>query len=288
ASGPPRKRRRSTAQPVNGVPEHKSPVVAGPPGERRGSRLFVDLKKPLGLHVQLSELRTSYFGVQVPLDIPKDPVDTALVSIDKQLESLPALDIFSFQILAGLLSRSEGPLKNAIRGRGHAYGIGIHARAENGHMAIYISHAVDPIKALHALWEVIEDMCTEEGWAARVNEVQLELSKSMYTFRLYQSPGSAIPFDDATAILRGFSGLEESIKWSTRHIEHITLDDLRRVFLRFFRPIVQKTGKHIYLFTTPTKTEDEESEFMKQLNDNPYDIEFKQIELSVLDPIVRL
>ncbi|KAJ2891241.1 hypothetical protein GGI21_005917, partial [Coemansia aciculifera] len=71
---PPRKRRKA----VVSAPAKVSVKLS--PNSRMGSRDFVAVSPPLGIHMSLASLQTSYVGVQVPLIAERDPSDTQLVS----------------------------------------------------------------------------------------------------------------------------------------------------------------------------------------------------------------
>ncbi|KAJ2388550.1 hypothetical protein GGI05_003760, partial [Coemansia sp. RSA 2603] len=61
---------------------------------RAGSQDYVHLSSSLGIHIALPSLHTSYVGIQLPLDIKGHPSEASGMSIEKQIESLPALDYF--------------------------------------------------------------------------------------------------------------------------------------------------------------------------------------------------
>ncbi|KAJ1960316.1 hypothetical protein GGI12_003869 [Dipsacomyces acuminosporus] len=281
---PPRKRRRSSAkakhEAVSAVPEK--------PSDRAGSCEFVKTPTSLGVYITLPNLQTSYLGIQVPLNTRRDPKDTSVVPFAKQLEGLPATDIYALNLLANFFNRSEGPVKNAIRGRGYAYGVGIHSNFEDGNLAVYVSHAVNPQKALEAFWEVLEDLRSEEGWSTSIDQFQLNAAKSIFYYRLYTRVCQSLAAEDAAVQFRGYSGLEELLLWTRKHVESIQLSDLRRVFLRYFVPFISKDSNALYIVTTPQAAPDSEAEFLHHLNGNAYSVDFKAIPFSSLDPVVKI
>ncbi|KAJ2034066.1 hypothetical protein H4S03_005228 [Coemansia sp. S3946] len=279
---PPRKRRRAVVVVPAKVPTRLSP------NSRAGSRNFAAVSPSLGIHIMLASLQTSYVGVQVPLIIERDPSDTRLVSLAKQLEKRPDTDIYALQLLCIVFNRSEGLVKNAIRGRGYAYGVGIHTNSNNGNLAVYISHAVDPLKALTAFWDVMEQLGPEAGWDAAIDEFQLSAARSIFYFRAYTGFTESMVSEDANFIFRGFSGVEEYLPWMRGHVESIKIADLRRAFLKYFVPFITKGAPSLYIVATPQFSPETGAEFLQQLNGNAYGAKFKAIDMSVLDPIVTI
>ncbi|KAJ2377056.1 hypothetical protein GGI05_006920 [Coemansia sp. RSA 2603] len=210
------------------------------------------------------------------------------MSIEKQIESLPALDYFALRILTIIFCRSEGLLKNAIRSRGYAYGIGAHPKCEDGHLAVYISHAMNPRKALEAVWEITELLLSEEGWKDSINDFQLNLARSTLLFRCYSSLTQSLAAEDALALFHGFTGIEQSLLWMRKHVECIAVSDLRRVFIQYFAPLVSKDKPKsaLYIVATPTTVAEPSDKFSKELSENPYNIEFMAMEFATLDPKV--
>ncbi|KAJ1890469.1 hypothetical protein LPJ66_007459, partial [Kickxella alabastrina] len=247
---PPRKRPRANILSAALVKSTSLPYSIG---NRQGSCNFVSLPSSLGIHVGLPNLQTSFVGVQVPLTIQEYPADTSVVSVKKQLESLPATDYYSLCLLIIILNRSEGLIKNAIRSRGHAYGVGIHPKCENGFLAVYISHAIDPQKSIEALWETIEMLTTEEGWNESITEFQLNSARSTFMFRCYNGFPQCVASEDAFALFCGFTGIEQYLVWVRKHIENISIADLRQSFLKCFKPIIarDKSVSALYIVATP-------------------------------------
>ncbi|KAJ2751248.1 hypothetical protein GGI19_004607 [Coemansia pectinata] len=279
---PPRKRRRAVV-----VVPAKTPIRLSP-NSRAGSRNFSAVSPPLGIHLMLASLQTSYVGVQVPLIAQRDPSDTRLVSLAKQLEKRPDTDIYALHLLCIVFNRSEGLVKNAIRGRGYAYGVGIHPNVNNGNLAVYISHAVDPLKAMTAFWDVMEQIRSEVGWNEAIDEFQLSAARSIYYFRSYTGFAESLVSEDASFLFRGFSGVEEYLPWMRSHVESIKIADLRRVFLKYFVPFITKGTPSLYIVATPQFLPETGAEFLQQLNGNAYGAKFKAIDMSVLDPIVTI
>ncbi|KAJ2747241.1 hypothetical protein GGI20_000666 [Coemansia sp. BCRC 34301] len=279
---PPRKRRKA---PVS-VPVKVSVQVS--PSTRIGSREFTTVSPPLGIHISLASLQTSYVGIQVPLIAERDPSDIQLVPLAKQFEKLPATDIYALQLLCNLFNRSEGLVKNAIRGPGYAYGVGIHVNNTTGNLAVYISHAVDPIKALAAFWEVLEQLRPESGWNEVIDEFQLNAARSIFFLRAYTDIADSLVVDDASTLFRNYSGIEEYLPWVSGHVESITIADLRRVFLKHFVPFITKDAPALYIVATPQYSPETGAEFLQQLNDNAYGAKFKAIDMSVLNPVVTI
>ncbi|KAJ2706783.1 hypothetical protein H4R19_004971 [Coemansia spiralis] len=283
ATAPPRKRRRTAAEGL--VPSALGPVI----GHRPGSSGYVATEGPVGVHLALEDLQTSYVGVQIPI-AAKWGVDPASgAPFDAQLAELPNRDAYALYLLTNILNRTGGPIKNAIRGRGYAYGVGIHPRFDSGYLAVYISHAVDAQKSLEALWETLQTLEAEDEWSDAIDEFQLEAARSMFYLHTYTRLAESLVLEDAAAQFQGFSGLEQRLLWVRKHVEAVTLADLRRAFLKCYAPLVAKdTPSAIYLVATPQHPSGTEADYRAQLNDNPYGVRFKPIGLSHLDPVVHV
>ncbi|KAJ1724290.1 hypothetical protein LPJ53_001442 [Coemansia erecta] len=270
------------------APKNSLQIVS--PNNRAGSKDYVHLPSPLGIHIALPSLHTSFVGIQLPLYMQAHPSEASGVSTEKQLESLPALDYYALRILTTIFCRSEGLMKNAIRSRGYAYGIGTHPKCEDGHLAVYISHAINPRKALEAVWEITELLVSEEGWNESINDFQLNLARSTLLFHCYSGLTQSLAAEDAFALFRGFSGIEQYLVWIRKHVESIVVSDLRRVFLRYFAPLVSKDKPNsaLYIVATPTTSAEPSDKFSKELSENPYGVEFRQMQFATLDPKVYI
>ncbi|KAJ2158718.1 hypothetical protein GGF46_003559 [Coemansia sp. RSA 552] len=281
---PPRKRQRMAGD--DEVVNMTRRTIGGRPGSSR----YVALKSPLGIHLALANLQTSYVGVQIPIDSQASvPGPIPGIDFDQQLESLPERDSYALQLLINALNRTGGPIKNAVRGRGYAYGVGIHPRINDGYLGVYISHAVDPQKALEAFWETLNMLESADEWSRVMGKFQLDAARSMLLYRRYTDMAEDLALEDAHAVFLGFSGIDQKLQWMRRHVEAITLADLRRAFLRYFTPFISKSSTSaLYIVATPQAAASEKTAFLTRLNDNPYNVCFKGIELSMLDPVVHI
>ncbi|KAJ1800685.1 hypothetical protein LPJ59_000898 [Coemansia sp. RSA 2399] len=284
ANGHLRKKRRSAME------DGFKTTISGLPNKRPGSCGFARLNAPLGIHLTLADLPTSYVGIQVPLILQHGVADTNITPLEQQLERLPEIDVWALTMLTTIFNRSEGLVKNAVRGRGYAYGVGIHPRPADGHLAVYISHSSDPQKALEAFWEVLELLKSEDEWDKAIDEVQLNAARSIVLFRTYNNAAQAVALEDARWMFNGYGGLDERIHWVRRHVESVTVADLRRVFQRHFVPIVTKDPhiKALYLIAIPQFLADSDRDPMSQLQQNHYGIVMKHIDFASLDPMVKL
>ncbi|KAJ1995088.1 hypothetical protein GGI25_001317 [Coemansia spiralis] len=280
----PRKKRRST-----GTVAAKDSTCHSP-NFREGSCEFVALESALGIHLALADLPTSYVGIQVPLYLQHGLASTAVVPFEQQLKSLPETDVWALSMLTTIFNRSEGLVKNAVRGRGYAYGVGIHPRPADGHLAVYISHSSDPQKALEAFWEVMEQLRSDDEWDKAIDEFQLRAARSIVLFRTHNNAAQSIALEDAYWLFRGFSGLDKRMVWVRKHVESITVTDLRRVFLKYFIPIISADSpvKALYVIAIPQFLVDTDRDPMHMLKRNPYGIQPKHIDFALLDPVINI
>ncbi|KAJ2119643.1 hypothetical protein IW147_005709 [Coemansia sp. RSA 720] len=279
---PPRKRRRT------GADDSAATVPLFTLGGRPGSTSYVTLDAPLGIHLALPNLQTSYVGVQIPLkQLPKKTVVNAL--FEERIKTLPDRDNFALRMLAHVLNRTGGLIKNAVRGRGYAYGVGIHTHYDEGYLGVYISHAVDPQKALGAFWETIDMLQSDEKWNENIDEFQLNAARSIYLLRFYTDVAETLAPEDASAMFSGYTGLEQRLLWVRRHVEAITLADLRHAFIQYYVPFIKKSSTSaLYIVATPHTAEESGADFVARLNNNQYGVEFKALKMSALDPIIRI
>ncbi|KAJ2633519.1 hypothetical protein H4R22_000422 [Coemansia sp. RSA 1290] len=256
---------------------------------RPGSSKYVTLDAPLGIHLALSSLQTSYAGIQIPLVKPDLNDTAAYSSFEERLQHLPERDKYALILLSHVLNRSGGMVKNAIRGRGYAYGVGIHTSYSDGHLAVYISHAVDPIKAMEAFWETIATLQNEDQWNENIDEFQLNAARSIYFLRFYTDINDSLAFEDASSMFSGYTGLDQNLLWVRKHVEAITLADLRRVFIQHYTPFIQKsTSSALYLVATPQSAVEPGVDFAARLSKNPYGINFRTLDMSALEPVVHI
>ncbi|KAJ2769413.1 hypothetical protein IWQ57_003117, partial [Coemansia nantahalensis] len=280
---PPRKRRRTGEEKLE--QPLPWPVIGPPPGGDN----YVVTEAPVGVYLALEDLQTSYVGVQIPARAQWTVDPASSDPFEVQLAALPCRDAYALYLLTNILNRTGGLIKNAIRGRGYAYGVGIHPRLDHGYLAIYISHAVDAQKSLGALWETLQALEAEDEWNDAIDEFQLDAARSMMFLHTYTRVAESLVPDDAAAQFFGFAGLEQRLLWVRKHVECVTLADLRHAFLKYYAPFVAKdTASAIYLVATPQSAYGTEADCLGWLNDNPYGVRFKQIELSCLDPVVRV
>ncbi|KAJ2826269.1 hypothetical protein IWW50_002443 [Coemansia erecta] len=283
ATTPPRKRRRMGSD----GPVTKASLVTL--GNRPGSSSYVALDAPLGIHMALANLQASYVGIQIPISKPL--LDKAALNspFEERIKSLPDRDNFALRILANVLNRTGGLIKNAIRGRGYAYGVGIHTHYDEGYLGVYISHAVDPQKAIEAFWETIDMLQLDDKWDENIDEFQLNAARSIFLLRVYSDITESLAPEDASAMFSGYTGLEQRLLWVRKHVEAITLADLRHAFMQYYVPFIKRTSTSaLYILATPQSAEEYGVEFIARLNANQLGIEFKAMEISALDPIVRI
>ncbi|KAJ2080733.1 hypothetical protein H4R24_002875 [Coemansia sp. RSA 988] len=279
------RRKKQRTEPVDVANLASSQILAKP----YGCKDYVPLKSPVGIHLRLATIQTSYVGVQIPLELNYGPDLDSEVSIEKQLLTLPDRDVYALLIFTTMLNRSGGLIKNAIRGRGYAYGVGVHPRIDEGFFAVYISHAVEPIKSLYALWETMHFLQPEDSWNEAINDFELNAARSVFLLRRYTDLSEMLELDDARSLFLGYTGLEQRMLWITKHVEAICLEDIRRVFVKYLLPLVSKEmTSALYLVITPQYTGEPESEFLARLNSNAYGIDFKSVNLSALDPIAHI
>ncbi|KAJ2794325.1 hypothetical protein H4R20_006266, partial [Coemansia guatemalensis] len=193
-------RRKKQRTETTNVDNLSSSLILGIPD---GCKDYVPLKSSVGIHLAMASLQTSYVGVQIPLNIKFGPELGSKTPFEEQLEKLPDREVYALLLLTTLLNRTGGLIKNAIRGRGYAYGVGVHPRIDEGFFAVYISHAVEPIKSLQALWETMYFLQSEDSWNEAVNDFELNAARSVYLLRRYTELSDMLELDDARSFFLG-------------------------------------------------------------------------------------
>jgi Zn-dependent M16 (insulinase) family peptidase len=133
--------------------------------------------------VALPALSASYLSCVLPCDV-FGPVDEP----DHPLHR----DYFAVTVFCELLSRAEGPLYEAVRGKGFAYGASVHLRPWCGQLAYSVGEAQDPAQALSAFWQVLETLDTEWNSVCDVHALEAARSTVAYTWFSHRSTSTGI------------------------------------------------------------------------------------------------
>jgi hypothetical protein len=144
------------------------------------------------LLVGLPALNSSYVSSAMPCDVfgPVDELEHALHS-----------DYFAVSLLCEVLSRAEGPIYEAVRGKGYAYGAQIDARLWCSQLVYSASEAQDPAKVLQAFWDVLRSL--ENTWDQVCAPHVIEAARATLIYQWFSDCATA-PGVIGTALTNAF------------------------------------------------------------------------------------
>ncbi|KAJ2607921.1 hypothetical protein EV177_005248 [Coemansia sp. RSA 1804] len=212
---------------------------------------FPDLEKPIFVHVPVESLQTSESNFFLKLDIPFRP--TSERSFNDDLDNLIALDYFALRMLAALIGRSDGPLENAIRGKGYSYGVHLYILARSK-LFLRIFKASDVVKAIGAAKQLFLDI--QQNWDAHVSENDISLARSIVKYQITASQSTPINMLlwSISNSIHGFGSAEEHNIWFNTHIAAVKMSDLRRVFEKYMFKFADNDCPMFRLIVTPSDT----------------------------------
>ncbi|KAJ2663781.1 hypothetical protein IW148_002339 [Coemansia sp. RSA 1199] len=218
----------------------------------RESRL-PQLAEPLRVHVTLRSIQASFAAICVPCALREHPPSEA--DFDTQLAQLPARDFYALQLLLELLHRTDGPLFNAVRGMGLAYGAYFELRERRGQLMFSCTRASNVSGAILAMRALVERV--GEHWDEYVGAFEVAMARSALVFSAVDeqvTPGSVLMMCVVSAI-GGFASVDMRNRWRAAHLRAVTIDDMRRVFDTYVRRLVDPKVPAIHVVLTPPGTQ---------------------------------
>ncbi|KAJ1794848.1 hypothetical protein LPJ59_004451, partial [Coemansia sp. RSA 2399] len=230
-----------------------APVVKRHPFPINYGSRFPTLTKPLLVHVPVQSLQASMSLFSIKLDLPDRP--TGKRSFDDELKDLISNDFFALIMLVELLGRIDGPLDNAVRGKGYAYGAFIYTSQWSEKLVLGIQRASDIAKAVLAINQVIADI--HDNWDSYISDtdVSLALSIVQYENTLVQSTPTTMLDQSISNSINGFKDATEYNTWKSVHLAAVTKNDMRRVFEKYVSRFADKDYPLFRLLVTPSDTE---------------------------------
>ncbi|KAJ2395608.1 hypothetical protein GGI23_004237, partial [Coemansia sp. RSA 2559] len=230
-----------------------APVVKRQPFPINYGSRFPTLTKPLLVHVPVQSLQASRSLFSLKLDLSGCP--TRKRSFDDELKDLISIDFFALHMLVSLLGRTDGPLDNAVRGKGYAYATFIYMSSWTKKLDLEIYRASDTAKAVLAINQVITDI--RDNWDSYISDtdVSLALSIVQYNNTLRQSSPTKMLEKTILNYMNGFKDATEYNKWRSVHLAAVTKSDMRRVFEKYVSRFADKDYPLFRLLVTPLDTE---------------------------------
>ncbi|KAJ2388083.1 hypothetical protein GGI23_006132 [Coemansia sp. RSA 2559] len=210
------------------------------------------LTKPLLVHVPVQSLQASMSLFSSKHGLSDRP--TGKRSFDDELKDLVSIDFFALQMLVELLGRIDGPLDNAVRGKGHAYATFIYMSSWTNKLDLKIHQASDTAKAVLAINRLITDI--RDNWDSYISDtdVSLALSIVQYNNTLLQSTPTTMLAQSISNYIYGFKDAAEYNKWKSVHLAAVTKSDMRRVFEKYVSRFADKDYPLFRLLVTPLDT----------------------------------
>ncbi|KAJ2824246.1 hypothetical protein FBU31_004046 [Coemansia sp. 'formosensis'] len=216
------------------------------------STRFPDLGKPQQLHIPMPSLQASCVQVAFKCDLYRAPSSDR--DFDEELGELPALDYYALSMLTNLLHRVDGPLYNAIRGKGYAYSA-YFVQCVWVDMVMFIcSSASDAPKAILEMRRLVADL--DASWDDYVSDFEINMTRSSMVFE--NTASQATPHDMmascVTSNIFGFESAVQSNRWRNTHLSALKKDDLRRVYELYLRRFADPEYPAFTVVLTPPDT----------------------------------
>ncbi|KAJ2512623.1 hypothetical protein H4217_006788 [Coemansia sp. RSA 1939] len=210
---------------------------------------FSALEKPLFIHVPVQSLHVSKSVFVFALDTPSCP--TGKRSFDDELSDLIALDYYALWMLSEFLKRMNGPVGNAVRSKGYAYGGFLYILWESKWIALEIDYASDIVKAVDAVKQLFLDM--QDNWDSYLSETDVSLARSTVIYKTTANQSTPMEMLSQTVFnsVHGFSSAEEHSRWCSTHIAAVGMSDMRRVFDKYVCRFIDDDYPMLRLLVTP-------------------------------------
>ncbi|KAJ2508445.1 hypothetical protein IWW47_000609, partial [Coemansia sp. RSA 2052] len=216
------------------------------------STRFPELSKPQQLHIPMPSLQASCVQLAFKCDLYRTPSSDR--DFDEELGELPALDYYALSMLTNLLHRVDGPLYNAIRGKGYAYST-YFVQCVWVDMVMFIcSSAADAPKAIQEMRHLVADL--DANWDDYVSDFEINMTRSSMVFE--NTASQATPHDMMTSCVTsnifGFESAVQSNRWRNTHLSALGKSDLRRVYDLYLRRFADPEYPTLTVLLTPPDT----------------------------------
>ncbi|KAJ1733715.1 hypothetical protein LPJ61_001429 [Coemansia biformis] len=238
--------------PPEAAAESSSFAESGPFPVARESR-FPKLDAPLLVHLPMKPLQASYASITIEMDLHSTP--NGVADFEDELQALPAKDFYAVYLLTALLQRADGPLSQAVRGKGYAYGASLSTHSWTGKLTLGFSRASDVSRAILAARQVIADV--GENWGSHVSDFEIAMTRSamVYDEVAALSTPESIVLACIEGGLLGYKSVEQRARWRNAHLAAVTQDDLRRAYEQHISRFLDPAVPAITVAVTPLDTE---------------------------------
>ncbi|KAL1882995.1 hypothetical protein VTK73DRAFT_517 [Phialemonium thermophilum] len=193
--------------------------------------------------------------------IPMAALDSSYsVSTAAGLSSFTDPRLPAYLVTLGYLEAVEGPLWNAVRGNGLAYGVSFSRQVDGGYMQYRVYRSPDASKALAASRLTVERIASGEEPIDR-HLVEGAVSGVVVAFADEQATMAAAAQQNfVLGVVRGLdpAGWTESIMARVREVTH---DDIRRVMKELVLPLFEPGKSNVVVTCAPIMQEKMENAF---------------------------
>ncbi|KAF9977979.1 hypothetical protein BGZ73_004262 [Actinomortierella ambigua] len=222
--------------------------------------------------IPLKSITSSYLISIIPCDVVFDP---RIHASSPAMAEAASREQVATMLLCEILSRSEGPLYSAIRGKGYAYDASLSVYLWTGQMAFEVRDASDPIKAYEAFLDIIRHM--DSDWEAAVGglfEMETARASRAYQVCMERSTAGGVLSWMLRGAIRGHEKVEDLVA-SNNYLDKVTVDDLKHVYRKFLRKFLNgEDGLVTVLLTPPSPPESIKTHFSQ------YGINFQEAALT--------
>ncbi|KAI9595591.1 hypothetical protein BDF19DRAFT_440953 [Syncephalis fuscata] len=202
----------------------------------------VQLAIPGGLLiVSLPALSASYLSCILPCDVLA-PVN--------DLQDARHVDYFAINVFCELLSRADGPIYEAVRGKGYAYGADVSLHPWHGQLVYSVFRAQDPAQALNAFWQLLEKLDTHWDSVCDIHALEAARSTVAYAWFSKRSTCGGVINAALNNAFRGFTSPQEQEQYFVNRLALVKMDDLKHVYNKYFKGFISNE-KVVKLLLTP-------------------------------------
>ncbi|KAJ2613623.1 hypothetical protein H4S08_002096 [Coemansia sp. RSA 1365] len=212
-----------------------------------------NLDAPLQIHIPMKALQASYTSICLECGLCMAP--SSLENFEKELSTLPALDYYALRMLVELLHRTDGPLYNAVRGKGYAYGAHFTINMWTGQLAFVCNRASDVSRAILEMRRLVEDL--DQNWSNYVSNFEIAMTRStiVYQSTAAQATSENILSTSINSGIYGFGSVRRQNLWRNVHLSAVTQEHLRKVYKEHLRRFLDPNHPVISVMLTPIDTE---------------------------------
>ncbi|KAJ2873586.1 hypothetical protein FB639_004195, partial [Coemansia asiatica] len=177
---------------------------------------FPDHEQAVRVHFPLSSLQASRVQIRMKNNTYRKP--TGNEGFDEELQRLPALEYYALYILTELLSRTDGPLYNAIRGKGYSYGAVIYPNLWTNQLIFECYRASDAPRAILAMRKLLVDI--GKNWDKYVGDFEISAARSATIYQSTSKTCTPIKIVDhcISSNVYGFESAKLMNRWRNEHL----------------------------------------------------------------------